>query len=612
MKLIIFFIELKTILSNYSIIIERLILYNELYNGKLKEIINRNLNTIKYLIIILESIQLSIIYKNIDEFFDIFESLKIDDYNLKEFDKELYLYHINMNDYKIYVELFEFFKNIIKNIKKFCDDIKEIKTNIINKIKEIKTNINNNVSSSSSGSLNIYKSILISQLTRKKNYQVILSSSKNNEEIIKEIIINLIRYHINDLFEDLKKFILNYYNIKEDRINEDYIIIKIIYYVLLNNNHSITDIKEIINNNYIKKNNSIEDKYIIDILINSINKILRINSKIDILIDIKNQLNINQIFILDEYIKDDDYKILILNITIIENKLRVLDNTILKKIYKIISKFNKYKVINNDLNKLDKFYKFINSINYIYINDIDKIYYFINETNNIKKEFETSDLFTKEIKDLFIEKFSLQFSLQFTLQSYDNIAIETKKYSKLLEKNKNYIIKVNFNYIKDIMKIIELYHKIVSNNLTDKNINDIVIEILKINNHDYYDYLYNEFVKNNLYYKIDYNIIFFDNNYNFKKYLEKFYIYKNYINVIIKLYEYLLSLDDNFNEIYITIKKIRNILLLYKKIKEEELFNTKLLDKLNYINDNNKNDYKYENIKDIDDGLTKIINKYKY
>jgi hypothetical protein len=156
------------------------------------------------------------------------------------------------------------------------------------------------------------------------------------------------------------------------------------------------------------------------------------------------------------------------------------------------------------------------------------------------------------------------------------------------------------------MNIIELYNKLVNSNLVDNKIKEIINVILKINNHNLYEYLYNNFIIINLHYKFDYNFIYIDNYDKFKEYLEKFYLYKNYINVIIKLYEYLLFIKDNFNLIYSIIEKIKKKIELYKKI--DNTLMEILFEKLNIVNTKKNNGIIFRNYKDINIYLEKLIN----
>lgn len=655
MKLTLFFAYIEGLITNYSIIINRLILYNEYYNGKDKNIINRNLNTINYFIIFLQEIGL-IIYerKPIDDFFKLMDMLNIDNYNLIDINDNIYYYHIN--SYKLYVEVFEHLKKIIKNIKLFCDEVKIIKEEINSKIREIQRNQNIIKSSSSidffrktletfiikksrsankrdiineiiTRILNLekrnkkkfleVKNVLkeyniyddnnedIKQILNRENKETLnkinenilsiymkLSSSKKTEEIINEIIIKLINIKLNNLFEEIKNKLSFNYNIKSKSINEEDIILEIIKIIITETtiNNRISEIKKIIKSNYYKKKDINEN-----LLIEGLIEIKEINKNITGYI--KNELNIKEIFILDKYLKNN-YKLFIIDEII--NILRGQDNMTLKKINKIISKINIDDDKNKDLINLEKYYKFVNSWNNINILDIDNVIYMINETNEIKRDIKSCNLLNIEIKEKILSKI-----IYYSYDIFDNINVKISSYFIPINNYKNDIIELSSINVNDIMKITELYHKLVSNNLTDVKINEIVNEILKINNHYLYKLLDKKFKLINLHYKFDYNNITISNHNNFKIYLEKIYLYKNYIIVIRNLYIYLLSIKNNFNLLYTTIQKIKKKIELYKKL--DNSLNEMLFRKLNYVNDDNENGIKFENYEDINTYLDKFM-----
>ena len=669
MKLSLFFNYIERLLLNYSIIIERLILYNEKYDGKLKRVIHKNLNTIKYLILLFQEIAFLIYNKNIDEFLKLIDGINLNNYNLTDITNEsIFFYHININDYKLYAELFEYLKKILLNIQIFFRDIITIKNEINNKIRDLQRG---QIIIKSSSSLDYYrktletlnikkssgsvtKKIIINDIIRyilslkkrnnkkflelkkvlnendvyifdeddeiikrkleKENKETLnkinefviskymkLSSDKKEGEIINEIIFRLINFHLNDLLEEIRSVITSNFNIKQTSKNDEEIILEIINIVIFVTNiiKRKADISNLINKYYNKKENIHTN---IDVINNIINLILEIReNKKYIIRNIKSELNINQIFIFDKYFKENDYKILIKFIDEIRNMLREQDNKTLKKINKILSNFKIDVVIDKDLDNLHKYYNFINTFDNIYIFDIDKILYMINETNEIKKGIEQSKLFIPNIKQLFLDKI-----IYYSYDILDNIYVEVSKFFIPINKNKDDIMKLEKKYINDIMKIIELYHKIVSSNLADNKIREIIIQILKIDNHHLYQYLNNKFFIINLHYKFDYNFIYFDNYDNFKKYLEKFYLYKNYIIIIRNLYEYLLLIKDNFNLIYSIIEKIKKKIELYKKIDNTLMDN--LFEKLNIVNTKKNNDIIFRNYEDIDIFLENLIN----
>ena len=669
MKFSLFLTYIERLLLNYSIIIERLILYNENYDGKLKKVIHKNLNTIKYLIILFQEISLLIYYKKIDDFFKLIDGINLNNYNLIDItDESIFFYHININDYNVYVELFEYLKKFLSNIQIFFREIITIKNEINTKISDLQRR---QIIIKSSSSLDYYrktletlnikkssgsvtKKIIINDIIRyiynlkkrnnkkfkelknvlnendiyifdeddeiikrkleKENKETLnkinefvlskymkLSSEKKEGEIINEIIFRLINFYLNDLLEEIRSVITSNFNIKQHSKNDEEIILEIINIVIFGTNiiKIKADISNLINKYYKKKENSENDKDVINKIINLILEI-RENKK-EIIRNIKSELNINQIFILDKYFKENDYKILIKFIDEIRNMLREQDNKTLKKINKILSNFKIDIVIDKDLVNLNKYYTFINTFDNINIFEIDKILYMINESNEIKKGIDQSNLLNPDIKQLFLDKI-----IYYSYDLLDNINVEVSKFFIPINKNKDEIMKLEKKNINDIMKIIELYNKLVNSNLTDNKIKEIIIQILKINNHNLYEYLNNKFLIINSHYKFDYNFIYFDNYDNFKKYLERFYLYKNYINEIIKLYEYLLSVKDNFNLIYSIIEKIKKKIELYKKI--DNTLMEILFEKLNIVNTKKNNGIIFGNYKDINTYLEKLIN----
>lgn len=654
------------LINNYSIIINSLILINNHYNGKYKTQLNKNFNTIMRMIILIEEIQIILFQKkNISEFFEKIEILNMDDYELIDIDNEYFFYHLNMNDYKKYVELFEYLKKIFRCIQNFCFQIKIINSEIKDKIFKIQKS-NNIKKSSKSSSSDYYKKTLetfiikksrsiskkdiineiisyLLNLKKRNNNKLLeinkkfhenniyiydddiddmkvklnkenitklneiksiilsiymkLSSGRKDEDIINEIIYKLVLIHLNEIIIEIKKIIsLNYKKISNSKTEEN-IIIEIIIKIIETTDavNRIAEIKKILDKNYISSNSINDNVYLIIRLILGIKE----NKKI-IIRDIKNELNINKIFILDKYLKENDYKILILNIEEIKNKLREYETDKIKKINKIISKIKIDDT--SDLMILNKYYNLINSWDNIFIYDIDKIFYMINETNEIKRDIEKTNLLDQNIKDLILNNI-----VYYSYDIEDKITLEISKFIIPIEKSKNDINKFNINHIKDIIKIIELYHKLVSNNLTDKKIMEIITEILRYNNHNEYEYLLKEFTIINLYYKFDYNFIIFDSDDTFKIYLEKLYIYKNYIYIIRNLYIFLLSIKDNFNLLFSTIEKIKTKLELYKKV--DSSLKENLLNKLNMVNEDKNNGIIFNNLRQIEEYINKLIYK---
>jgi len=195
MKLSLFFNYIERLLLNYSIIIERLILYNEKYDGKLKRVIHKNLTTIKYLILLFQEIALLIYYKNIDEFLKLIDGINLNNYSLTDITNEsIFFYHININDYKLYVELFEYLKKILSNIQLFFREIISIKNEINSKIRDLQRG---QIIIKSSSSLDYYRKTLET-----------LNIKKSSGSVTKKIIINdIIRYILSLKKRNNKKFL---------------------------------------------------------------------------------------------------------------------------------------------------------------------------------------------------------------------------------------------------------------------------------------------------------------------------------------------------------------------------------------------------------------------
>jgi hypothetical protein len=502
MKFSLFLTYIERLLFNYSIIIERLILYNENYEGKLKKVIHKNLNTIKYLIILFQEISILIYYKKIDDFLKLIDGINLNNYILTDITNEsIFFYHININNYNVYVELFEYLKKILSNIQIFFREIITIKTEINTKISHLQRR---QVIIKSSSSLDYYrktletlnikkssgsvtKKIIINDIIRyiyslkkrnnkkfielknvlnendiyifdeddeiikrkleKENKETLnkinefvlskymkLSSEKKEGEIINEIIFRLINFYLNDLLEEIRSVITSNFNIKQHSKNDEEIILEIINIVIFGTRRK-KDISNLINKYYNKKDNSESNKDVINKIINLILEI-RENKK-EIIRNIKNELNINQIFILDKYFKENDYKILIKFIDEIRNMLREQDNKTLKKINKILSNFKIDIVIDKDLVNLHEYYTFINTFDNINIFEIDKILYMINESNEIKKGIEQSNLLNPDIKQLFLDKI-----IYYSYDLLDNINVEVSKFFIPINKNKVEIIKL--------------------------------------------------------------------------------------------------------------------------------------------------------------------------
>lgn len=150
---------------------------------------------------------------------------------------------------------------------------------------------------------------------------------------------------------------------------------------------------------------------------------------------------------------------------------------------------------------------------------------------------------------------------------------------------KNNLSKIDYyNYrneeITILLSILGLYENIVSVKLTDYNINKNIDLIKKKLNQKYYDNFKDRINKINFHYKFNYDTNNINNLNDLLEYLDIFYLYKNYIYQIKNLYDFFLSIKDNFNLSYMTIKNIKkiNINKLNENLLEELLI---LLNKVN-------------------------------
>lgn len=156
------------------------------------------------------------------------------------------------------------------------------------------------------------------------------------------------------------------------------------------------------------------------------------------------------------------------------------------------------------------------------------------------------------------------------------------------------------------MEIYELYNEIISKKIDDnsikKNVKKILNFFVNLDNYNFlnfedesfiFKFIFKRFNAINLHYNIDYNLIEINNNFEtFKLYLEKLYLYKNYIIKIRDLFKFLLTIKDNFNLVYKTIDIIKNMIKLLKTKDNESI--TYLIRKINEISS-----IEFQNEKDI-------------
>jgi hypothetical protein len=123
------FYDTEILFLRYSIILSKLLEFNNHYNGILKSKLYKNLDIMKNLIIIIEMIRMSIGGKKKEVFFNLFENFDKNDYILEDINS--YIYHIDNDLYKICVELFYYFRDIILSIKNFLLEIKIVKDTLV-------------------------------------------------------------------------------------------------------------------------------------------------------------------------------------------------------------------------------------------------------------------------------------------------------------------------------------------------------------------------------------------------------------------------------------------------------------------------------------------------
>jgi hypothetical protein len=110
--------------------------------------------------------------------------------------------------------------------------------------------------------------------------------------------------------------------------------------------------------------------------------------------------------------------------------------------------------------------------------------------------------------------------------------------------------------ITNLLYILGLYENIITKKLTDYNINkniDLIKNILLKYPLTYYDNFKDRISKINSHYKFGYDMNTINNLDDLIDFLNLFYLYKNYI------YDFYLSIKDNFNLTYMTIINIKKI-----------------------------------------------------
>ncbi len=242
------FYDTEILFLRYNILITTLLDYNKYYNGVLKSKLYKNLNMMNYMVLIIQTIKMIITYKKKEEFFNFFENFDKKDYILEDIDS--YFYHIDNDLYKTCVELFNYFRDIILNIKKFLLEIKIVKDEIKEKILDYNKK---DVLSLSKSSSNDLKKIIFETMGIKE-----ISSSINREEIIDEIITILLNIREKSNNKQILKDIISNTNLKkiyllEKFIKVDNITKEIKIYLEGSNIEKLRNLLILENNNNLKK-----------------------------------------------------------------------------------------------------------------------------------------------------------------------------------------------------------------------------------------------------------------------------------------------------------------------------------------------------------------------
>lgn len=466
-----FSIYIEVYIDNYKKILFILKEYNNVYKGKEKHIIDNNLIKMislnKYLYPIYKLIYLN---KNLNEFYNLYEDFNVENYKLD--DINTFVYHLNMELYYKFIDIYNYLLKIVIIIKSFIDNIKKVNEEIDDKIKK------HQKMSSSLSSSNDYRKMILLSLNIKED-----SSNIKREDLIEKIL-----------------FLLS-------RVNE-------------------IDLRRI-----------------------------------------KNDLMRKKIYIEGDY----------------EKFIKIQSLRTLKRILKVLEANKKDDV----LEKLNRFRNFINDFSNINICEFNKniqIYYEINYHNTIKEEFIYSDLENKNF---------ISYIRFYSNISNDNLNLR-------LFELKNELLKINYyNYrneeINHLLTILGLYEKIVSVKLTDYNIIKSTDLIKILLNDNYYDNFKDRISKINSHYNFDYDTNNINNLNDLLNFLNIFYLYKNYIYQIKNLYDFYLSIKDNFNLSYTTVKNIKKINV--NKLNQELL--EELLKELNKVNKKHKIDIIFRTYEDF-------------
>jgi len=304
---------------------------------------------------------------------------------------------------------------------------------------------------------------------------------------------------------------------------------------------------------------------------------LNINVKKD---SIKKDDIIDKIFLLLSRVNEDD--LMRIKNDLIRKKIYLEDNyqdfikiqslRNLKKILKVLEENKKDDV----LDKLNRIRNFINDFRNIYICDFNRnirIYYEINYHSTIKEEIIYSDLKNKNL-------------ISDNIRFYSNISndkLNLRLYELKKELSVIHYYNSSYDEITNLLYILGLYENIVSKKLTDYNINkniDLIKKILNKYPLTYYDNFKDRISKINSHYKFHYDMNNINNLNELIEYLNVFYLYKNYVYQIKNLYDFYLSIKDNFNLSYMTITNIKKININ----KLNQILLEELLKELNKIN----------------------------
>ena len=636
MKLIYLFRKIDELIKNYSVIIEIFLLnYNKYYKGKYKNDIEYNIqqmnqmnNLLMYINIFLQK------NKKVDNvkfynFIIIFNNFDVNKYNLNDIKSHFY-YHIDIKIYKLCIEYYYYFKDLLLGIKNFCNKIQIVR----NEIKE-----NGILSSSSSLSDNFLTHVLKKSAIQK------YSKSYNKEDIIKEIKNAFIKNNkiIEENKEELLKYNIYFFELTIENIE-----------VFLNS--QTEDKLKIIKLNIITKYELIEE-IIILFLLNFVKidytKIIKIRKELIIL-----DKYLNEETTYDNFFKSkDEIRELLGTIdikTIINYKRIIINNFSFKNIYSGIKKeeiideiinslfdIRLNEIFNNIKNKISFNYKKkSNSIeeNDIIIQIIDKVY-LIKDKNNKITDIKTIILLYYNKLDNNNDEELISILISEIDKIYNNkiivdirIALNEKGIyilEKYLNENNYYILLKSIDEIRNILriqenKILNNIKKIISLYKNDnEKINKFLYSFDIINlynkNKIYYiinedNYIINEIIKSNLKNKelildkiryisytsngddIEYDITKIRIELN--KYLEE--INNNLKNIddikdLVKIYE----IYDNIISKNFTDTKIKEYIKEIKKYNKFGIYNNIIIKRFKEINEYYKFDYDITELEDI-------------